>query len=541
MEKELNQKCPFFYAAALNYITNNSSKSLSDWVDSTGNVDISEINIIVNTVKKEIEISNKFDNAKINQQNVEIEIEDLKKVLEEFDKIDFDNIKREDLYFVQENFMSLWGRADKEKMDKVIAKATDELKQDGASENLVDGFNQILTILNYKAYGESIPEELQKNAEIQKINEIFNEMSEQEQKDFAFEIYTTMLEQLKQMQVDQLAKSKEEQLIVDRINQFQEPYKNVVLKVFKVQTVEEFSQLITSDDKKETISAQIQNKKNIEQMLKENTALIDIEMKRAKDFSQMEDWIEEEINLEDLDLPLDDELESLKEIQSDLPEYDIVHEEALSTDGQLEEQVDQIKKVIEPKLEERKYEQQDGNYEVPTFEEKTGIVGIFASIANSRVGRAVKNLFKSKDAQKRLDAPATQRTEDGLKITEYESNGSLMPTTIQARNFLRDFAVNTVEAVTNFANNISNAMRGNKEAEVINKPTIIKSESVQENDKLQIVDQAQEKAETYMDSNKWAVSKEALEAQAQKNTIQATNLQNKTQEQNKDTNEGIEY
>lgn len=285
---------------------------------------------------------------------------------------------------------------------------------------------------------------------------------------------------------------------------------------------------------------------NNAQMREENDQYVTSEMARAIDFAYatktMQDIFEKIVEGKSPEILEQEEVEQAE------PEEKVQRETKVENIVQKENIPD---KIEEPETPKKELEEEE--YESPTFDEedKTGIAGLFAAIANSRVGRAVKNLFKTKDAQKRLNAPVTQRTEDGLKITEYESNGSLMPTTIQARNFLRDFAVNTVEAVTNFANNISDAIRGSKKDEVINKPTIIKSEPVQEQaEKIEqqpVVEQIQEKTETFNDTNKWAVSNESRQrqaelnaAQAQKNSAQVGKIQDKTQEQNRENKESNE-
>lgn len=554
------EKNPFFYSIILNYIERNNINIL-ELVDSKSQVRFDKINVAIVQAKKE------FEQVKIQQEKNEYKQkndENLEKNegLNEnnlFKNIDFQNLTSKDFKLISKDFINFIKSANNEEIEAVMQDSKEFL---GTAEQCSMAFgiahkifrDEKLSEEEYKSI-KKIPEHIANfiglDKESNKINEDIYKNS--------FEKYFSLVGEIREIaeskgeisstELDSILNS---EAYKDFIQQCPEMInKDIILEKSRNGEFKKYMDMLI-DDANKNINSENKLEFSVESSSKEGVlSFDDLESKFDAMFAEIEDpaYFQESIEIHEEQKNVEEELE--KE-GNEILEIDI---EEKAQEINLKEQVEEMEQESQEGENEKLQEEEE--YESPTFdEEKTGLAGLVAAIANSRIGRAVKSLFKTKDAQKRLNAPVTQRTEDGLKITEYESNGSLMPTTIQARNFFRDFAVNTVEAVTNFTKNISNAIRGNQD-EVVNRPTIIKPEPVQEQHVVEkntdkkvlseksIINQENAfdryvklnpEAQSNFDQNAAIIGKNA--AQVATMSKAQTQDQNK---QNKDENEGIEY
>lgn len=603
-------KNPFFYSVILNHIEKNNL-SITDLVDSKSQVHFEQINVAIAQAHKEYKekIVARENSEKQNNQNQLIN-EEINKDNQEFEErfklIDFSNLKEDDIICILQNFPE----ASKKMTDEEYKITKEELANLGKNHNMSEELiNRTVDIMDIQRAlsGEKreLPKELYTKKNVEYLLKRGAQLNEQGElvitedvmrnvnddranlatlwklvKDIGIDQVNVWIEeglypeyqellktinmevsdlQNKDKEFDEISLEVENKSITDEYLNYQT---EEVIEVFREKPnsgINNRSQDFQMNNANEWAFSYFTTEEEIEQeliaeqkkaqMQAENEQYIDAKMTVTKDYAEM--GLEgSKINLDAAEAFWGDEFgdEEFEDIGQDVVELESKTQQVKPIEPEVKAQefldldpinLEDVEQKVQEEIDNSDYQQE--------IDEKTGIAGLFAAIANSRVGRAVKNLFKTKDAQQRLNAPVTQRTEDGLKITEYESNGSLMPTTIQARNFLRDFAVNTVEAVTNFANNISDAIRGSKKDEIINKPTIIKSEPIQEQtekvEQKQVIEQVQEQTETFNDTNKWAVSNESrqrrqAEIDAQRKVTQSVTKQLETQEQNNSDKSG---
>lgn len=541
LEEEFGQEVPAFYSNAKNYMLKNSVT-----IDSSGRIDVNVIKQVSQITKKEVEKQQTLNNElkKQEEQSKNIEEQSLIEFKEQLSQIDFDNLTARDWQWIADNA----GRFLEEATDEDVGKTLNEIQEQTGIESKFSDF-----IILYKKHINGTETEQEQKA--------FNDMK----KEFAKKLNTDEND-LNDEEINEIfsdlcsfvgfKKDIEEQndrkLTLEDIQKLKEAKSNS-----KIWLLIDEKTLLYQNQRLDEISELVEDLQGINQTEKNGTSSIKSNPKQGKTGKDIEDsetldnnsasemsfeneldalfdnmFAEMEDPAEAIEIDLNEEQveQTLEDLPEDQPQPELADEEVqneameeLQDERQeVEEDIEEIEEEIQ---EEAKEEIPEEQYEAPTFEdEKTGLAGLFSRIANSRAVKAVTNLFKPKEEQKRLNAPANQRVEDGVRFTDYESNGSLLPATIQTRNFFRNFAINTVEAVTKFAKNISG--RGKQDNQVINTPTVIKSESTKEQTEKTVTQEQQqtvEKTETFNDTNKWAVSNEAIQRQDAINKAQERN------------------
>lgn len=581
MEKELGEENPFFYGAISGYMSSHPSKGIGDWVDSQGNVNVSQINTVAKIAKKQFETAkeNEANNQQVKKDYQEQVLEQPEEVIkQEFAKIEYDNLTLDNLMYISKNISLFRDTSSYEDYTKVVKTIGGVLDIDTDITNwqilakyMDENPNSQLTAEQNEIF-KSVSKEL--------LREDGQSFDKEKMKNLDYFIARSLEYILFELDsghsINQDEMKKQIKFFLKQENvEFSESLQNKIvssMKIFKElegKSIEEQKEIIEQKiqeqnklrqenvNKQEQIKVAKDSEKSIEQMQAENDSAMKSRFEKQHDFANeeqqstleeqeideeenpsmeddffaaLEEYDVEHVNsvLEDLD---EEQVEQiLEDLPEDQPQPELADEEVqneameeLQDERQeVEEDIEEIEEEIQ---EEAKEEIPEEQYEAPTFEEeKTGLAGLFSRIANSRAVKAVTNLFKPKEEQKRLNAPANQRVEDGVRFTDYESNGSLLPATIQTRNFFRNFAINTVEAVTKFAKNISG--RGKQDNQVINTPTVIKSEPTKAQTEKTITQEQQqtvEKTETFNDTNKWAVSNEAIQRQDAINKAQERN------------------
>lgn len=557
LEEEFGQEVPAFYSNAKNYMMRNSVT-----IDSNGRIDVNVIKQVSQIAKKEVEYQRNIksqieireeNNKKVLEEQNNIEIENkFAQIKEKLEQMDYDNLTSDDFSFMGENIEYVWKNTTEEEFEKVV----ESVSQDQMQFNPVflSILNKMHTASLYVDTKENNEKEYEKNDRVENPEETRNtEFNKKLQSLFTTEEMEFCIQN--GINIDEINENYAKQCVQDilrcrsilldeqeknkgkisseRINENVKIYsKSPILKsllengVLFNQSIYQENNNMTFIDENTNIFQSVEN--GGFQTAEPTNAEMDNELDALFDdmFAEMEDpaeAIEMDLNEEQVEQTLEDLPED--QPQPELADEEVQNEAMEELQDERQEVEEDIEEIEEEIQEEAKEEIPEEQYEAPTFEEeKTGLAGLFSRIANSRAVKAVTNLFKPKEEQKRLNAPANQRVEDGVRFTDYESNGSLLPATIQTRNFFRNFAINTVEAVTKFAKNISG--RGKQDNQVINTPTVIKSEPTKAQTEKTITQEQQqtvEKTETFNDTNKWAVSNEAIQRQDAINKAQERN------------------
>ena len=576
MEKELGEENPFFYGAISGYMSSHPSKGIGDWVDSKGNVNVSQINTVAKIAKKQFETAkeNEANNQQAQKDYQEQVLEQPEEVIkQEFAKIDYNHLTLDNLMYISKNISLFRDTSSYEDYTKVV--------------KTIGGVLDIDTdITNWQILAKYMDENPNSQLTAEQ-NEIFKSVSkellsedgqsfDQDKMKILDNLIGSSLDYFSNELINgnSINQNKMKEYIKNLLKQhdveFSESLQNKIvssMKIFKElegKSIEEQKEIIEQKiqeqnklrqenvNKQEQIKVAKDSEKSIEQMQAENDSAMKSRFEKQHDFAneeqqstleeqeideeenpsmeddffaELEEYDVEHVNsvLEDLD---EEQVEqTLEDLPEDQPQPELADEEVQNeateeVQDERQEVEENIEEVEEKIQEEAKEEIPEEQYEAPTFEaeEKTGLAGLFSRIANSRAVKAVTNLFKPKEEQKKLNAPANQRVEDGVRFTDYVSKGSL------PKNIMRDIAVSTVEAVTKFAKNISG--RGKQDNQVINTPTVIKSEPTKAQTEKTVTQEQQqtlEKTETFNDTNKWAVSNEAIQRQEAINKAQERN------------------
>lgn len=544
LEEEFGQEVPAFYSNAKNYMMRNSVT-----IDSSGRVDVNVIKQVSQIAKKEVEKQRESNNYREKQEEKNFETESLKEdVKEKIKEINFLNISPEEYRFCLQELGSVLANVNAEGIE-ALGQEISKNFEGKLAQDKIEEIQKLIQLAGHFSKGEVLPEEMNtsKNQEllekkgytIDKDGKIIESDTDGQEKkskeelarnflsDYKLDCLKTVQEMFDTMKdlTDEEEKKKVLKTFLSahpEIKEFCEEYDISMEEIYL--NKEEINEIVEDLQNTEQTAYSIEKHNNTTEMNFENEldALFD-DM-----FAEMEDpaeAIEMDLNEEQVEQTLEDLPED--QPQPELADEEVQNEATEEVQDEKQEEVEDenIEEIEEEIQEEAKEEILEEQYEAPTFEEeKTGLAGLFSRIANSRAVKAVTNLFKPKEEQKRLNAPANQRVEDGVRFTDYESNGSLLPATIQTRNFFRNFAINTVEAVTKFAKNISG--RGKQDNQVINTPTVIKSEPTKEQTEKTVTQEQQqtvEKTETFNDTNKWAVSNEAIQRQDAINKAQERN------------------
>lgn len=542
LEEEFGQEVPAFYSNAKNYMMRNSVT-----IDSSGRIDVNVIKQVSAIVKKEVEKQQEINNYREKQEEKNFETESLKEeVKEKIKEINFSNISPDEYIFCLQELGSVLANVNAEEIEAFGQEISKNL--DGKmSKDEIEKIKTLLQLGRCFSQGESIQEEMNtpeniallesKGYTVDKDGKIIEsdtdgqekKSKEELAKNFLMDYKLNSLKTVQEMfdTMKDLTDEEEKKKVLKtflsahpEIKEFCEEYDTSMEEIYL--NKEEINEIVEDLQSTEPIAYSIEKHNNTTEMSFENEldALFD-DM-----FAEMEDpakAIEIDLDEEQVEQTLEDLPED--QPQPELADEEVQNEATEEVQDERQEVKENIEEVEEEIQEEAKEEIPEEQYEAPTFEEeKTGLAGLFSRIANSRAAKAVTNLFKPKEEQKKLNAPANQRVEDGVRFTDYESNGSLLPATIQTRNFFRNFAINTVEAVTKFAKNISG--RGKQDNQVINTPTVIKSEPTKAQTEKTVTQEQQqtvEKTETFNDTNKWAVSNEAIQRQDAINKAQERN------------------
>lgn len=129
MEKETGEENPFFYGAVYNYMNSNKAKSISNWIDGKGNVNITAVNAIVKVAKKQFEVvkENELEQRKRKQNYQNQSIEQQEEIIkQELANLDYNNLTINDLSYIAKNmeiFRDNVNIDDYEKATKSIASA----------------------------------------------------------------------------------------------------------------------------------------------------------------------------------------------------------------------------------------------------------------------------------------------------------------------------------------------------------------------------------------------------------------------------------
>lgn len=515
------EKNPFFYSAIVEHIEKNNL-SITDLIDGKNQVNLKPINVAIVRANKEYEmkkVNEEQNNAR--NSNANLNIEDIQNT--DFDKlfkeINFDNLKSTDYILIGNNWTEFIHKATYEQITEVTQEITKVFPIDPDFE-----FLQNIRIKQQKDMPLTKEEKKKvKNLADKKVQELGFDKTTYTFS-YNFDTYSGDLI---------LLYGRVESLI----EQGDPEGAKVVLKEFPnlhdkgIINIDELSKQI--DDG--TFEKNINKEKDNNSEIQFNDKTVSINSLSNQREEQTLDLASEIIGLElgfiDSELEFDD-IKNMQEVNEE--QINVAMNSAIDYADSM--QVEQVtKETVSTPVEEMKIEQEEQvqgkkqeeveeiaeeQYEAPTFEveEKTGLAGLFSRIANSRAVKAVTNLFKPKEEQKKLNAPANQRVEDGVRFTDYVSKGSL------PKNIMRDIAVSTVEAVSNFAKNISGRTKKENET-ILNRPIVIKTEPTKEQTEKTVTQEQQtvEKTETFNDTNKWAVSNEAIQRQDAINKAQERN------------------
>lgn len=529
------EKNPFFYSIILTHIEKNHL-SITDLVDSKNQVHFDKINVAIVEAEKQFQEKQNVEKEKSerNNQNNEQINNDKEDIRNQLKAIDFKNIKAEDIGLFLHNFEKALDTFDSEELEDMANATSEQLKKEGFKEDFVNSFHMKLKLLACAKAGKlskelNTPEVQQYLAE--KGIDIDDDLNLSSNKDGEApeDILKSDKETHDYVSIIELVRlSTDKENFEQRLNLPE----NSKLKEFWIKQGLSFDDIYQKKEEAELQSESKLEGDNLEQKsIEDEPSTVrtihveaDVETIHVETEDFFDNLFEETIDFAE-NMRVEQEIQTEDQPQPELADEEVQNEATEEVQDERQEVEEDIEEIEEEIQEEAKEEIPEEQYEAPTFEEeKTGLAGLFSRIANSRAVKAVTNLFKPKEEQKRLNAPANQRVEDGVRFTDYESNGSLLPATIQTRNFFRNFAINTVEAVTKFAKNISG--RGKQDNQVINTPTVIKSEPTKAQTEKTITQEQQqtvEKTETFNDTNKWAVSNEAIQRQEAINKAQERN------------------
>lgn len=512
LEKETGEANPFFYGAISRQMRATASKGIDSWVDSKGNVNITQINAVAKIAKKELEVAKERENKEENQSKNVVEQQE-EFVKQEFKKIDYENLQAKDLMFVAQNMKIFRENASMEEYKNVVEtmngvlgtpnKFSDwqelaKFQLDNPDKALDEQQNKILQaipkeLLNKdgKTLNQTKMETLDKimgnvyrlvlnGIEIGKVptqDEIMNLVHETKnslgcnfKEELLEELFTVNL-------INELdGKSPEEQknIINKKIEEQKERRKqenNLDKKEETPKDLEdEFFSALAEDNQEQSQVAEDTPQKTEAQMQEENEKKMNAEFEQTPDYSQS---LQEE-SLED-------------DIFAALAEYDEAQmEQAVEGQEVSKEPVavaEEQERPQAPMSEEMDVEEQDAYKEETTFEVKEGFFASILAKVKAIMPKSLQERFMPKDKTKQLSAGKAEVTkENGVVQTSYYENGSLLPANIKARNFIRNFSVKAVEAITNGIKNITE--RNRQEDVILNKPETIKSDNSQKQQEL---------------------------------------------------------
>lgn len=545
MEKEIGEENPFFYGAVSRYMSSHSSRGIDDWVDSKGNVNIAQINTVVTIAKKEFEQKKMQERQSIPNDKDNLESTDVKDIKENqfvsrLKNIDFNNMTVDDIIDIASNSEEFIKNSTKEQFKQYNEKMY----------NIFGIAKEYQYLIEFMKDPESMTPERQDYIERNLPPEEYNILYDEDGKIKPSEIRSLYDKQQSVIQtVLILYQQKGKDITLEDVNNaLDDSQKEFITKFPKRLNIEKCVELANTGKLEEKLN-EINDKSTMDDIVEqpqkvdedgtiivEQEDFLGFDTYRTDNSEEFEEFfdnmfagIKDPAEAMEMDLGEEQVEQTLEDLPEDQPQPELADEE-VQNEAMEEVQDENIEEIEEEIQEEAKEEIPEEQYEAPTFEEeKKGLAGLFSRIANSRAVKAVTNLFKPKEEQKRLNAPANQRVEDGVRFTDYVSKGSL------PKNIIRDIAVSTVEAVTDFAKSISG--RNKKEDEtILNRPIVIQTDKTKQSEKVVVQDKAQtektvtqeqqqtvEKTETFNDTNKWAVSKEAIQRQDAINKAQERN------------------
>lgn len=535
MEKETGEENPFFYSAVSNYMKANTSKGISDWIDSKGNVNITQINNIAKIAQKEF-IRQKQQTEEQQQKNMQQQekIDEQAQILETLASIDFNNLTLNDLKNISEHFEEFALNSSEEDFNLLMEKSGKSLGIDEQVLELQKLWKKMqnpdyLQTEEDKGLFDSISPELCDEIGIDKTKYTFDnekmmemmayeikvlrqiiELSRDEQ-DINEEILEAvfskdrelydkygkifdkkiLLEKIENGEIEQYIADREENLkdnqetpqIEDKLNNIWFNAKD--LADSEIDFEAEFADGLAEFDALETQAVEAESIEPTEQQTEDfgmdftdefADALADFDLEEQNALAVGEDMQQMQ---EVAELAMDNQMSKAVDYAEISKEETIVEFEGDKEVFAQEEHPVQEEIPMQPELtqdiaqEKVQAEQELKDYEMEV-EEKNGLAGLFSKVKDFIQNiPAIQGLFAKTNKQERLGDGKPQVTrEDGIKQTTYFGNGSLEPWTVRARNFAINLGSNVMEAIGKVAKS------SNKEDKdvSINRPTIIKSQ-----------------------------------------------------------------
>lgn len=540
MEKETGEENPFFYGAVYNYMNSNKSKSISDWVDSKGNVNISAVSTVVKIAKKEFEQKKILEADQEKKASEAQKVEETEKTSADFSEIDFNHMTAKNFIYIAENIEQFMNEASVEQKQQVIEKV-DEMAGTSKIYKMLQQAIFDPTILTNSDVLEEIKDGL--------LPEVYNEVFDENgfNKDNMQVILNKKIKVLGKLVERNETEELNKEIIQDTLKKYHldvDKYSGLIdidhilelardgkLQEFfeqeKAQAVKNIDSMDPVSKPEETVAegkADIgQEKADIGQAQTSETSYEEFSQDDFENFfdDMFAKAIDPALIQEENQLENNGEEQLKYDLDEREQEVQIIEEQVMAEQAIQEEISVEPENLVQDIAQEKvQAEQELKDYEMEV-EEKTGLAGLFSKVKDFIQNiPAIQGLFAKTNTQERLGDGKPQVTrEDGIKQTTYFGNGSLEPWTVRARNFAINLGSNVMEAIGKVAKS------SNKEDKdvPINRPTIIKSQEKtnertteeqqidnielnpmqqQQMDSLKVVEQQGRK----MDDNPWAIN-----------------------------------
>jgi hypothetical protein len=516
LEEELGKEIPTFYSDAKNYMSVNDIA-----IDSSGQIDVNVVKQIAQIAKKEVERQEFFNNEanqSSEQNDLDIDQENLVQLQKEYSQIDFENLTSKDFSWIVDNIEYFIENSTEQDFQNVTEEMKNQLGLSEEVSNLFTLFKKSVDGKELTKQEKEIYNEGKDNlAKILGIDTNKEQIDDEKIRSVLQDLYKLTFRIKEQQEAENRNLTAKE--LEDLKNSLSNPNVFNLIDEEILKSNEKLKQL--NEQLGEQLSKQsnefendITDAEEVNGMHEENNdGISNTEFGRVDFDGMFGQWFMEIEDPAEI-LSVDDA--ELQEETNEMSQVDDVIDKSITEEVKsIAKEPEEVKGVEKEAVEEAKTELKDYEMEI---DEPKGLAGFFAKIKNSKAVKAVTNLFKTKDEQKRLNAAVTERTDqNGVKITEYEDKGKSSLDVPMSIRF-REFAIRAGDAVTNFIQSRSQS----KGPDIpINRPTIVgkddkdktQEEQTQNIDKEQTRENNNEITNSpkesqvgqYADNNQWAV------------------------------------
>ena len=193
LEKEMGEEVPSFYAEIFGYLSTSENQDINKLIDKDGNLGTGYIQNIYKKIKKKCIIKRAAEEEKRKtetkrQQDIDEIVEQMtpKEVKERIDKIDFKNLKIEDLEFLRDHSTEIVKDLNEEDYDKVV----DALGERLGTQEVITELQKLCKRMQKQDYkptkgdidfARTIPDEIADMVGLDKNNCFFSELKKSEE------------------------------------------------------------------------------------------------------------------------------------------------------------------------------------------------------------------------------------------------------------------------------------------------------------------------------------------------------------------------